>query len=50
MGDPPLAQEAERFGASVMFQCPLVARTTRGHGGQRAPSGMRCTEWGTGGH
>lgn len=32
-----------RFSTSVMFHCPLVARTPRGHGGQAAPRGDTAT-------
>lgn len=44
-GRPPFGAGAwARFGASVMFQCPLVARTPRGHGGQAAPRGDTATQ------
>lgn len=44
-GRPPFGAGAwAPFGASVMFQCPLVARTPRGHGGQAAPRGDTATQ------
>lgn len=44
-GRPPFGAGGwARFSASVMFQCPLVARTPRGHGGQAAPRRDAATQ------